>query len=316
MSQLLSAAYKLSPTQTETCVKNFAKIRHFKNIDLIFDGKPEFNKSTKEKLTKMGLEPFPITKFANNYKIYKLSNVEKTSKSVELIKKYNPTANIKNLDERIEIVIVVDTDKVDKQNYLALQALYPEIHDYLKQNKEYKMIGGHEPEIDKKNENEEDSFAEGSLKNEENKNEEEDEDEDTKASYIQYYKYISGPCFVTIFATHHIEPVMLKHFHSRFIPCNYRVLSLYDDVYPLLGSKSKLWCGLSSNFEVMSYEKLYNGYDYSIIYEDEHLVKLLNANPGDLIIGTQIINEGRPYLEFMVKEVKQRGAETNDDEDI
>lgn len=292
MTQILSSSNKLTPKQCEICINNFAKIRHFKNVDLIFDGKPEFDKANKEEMKKLGIDPLPITKFATNYKIYKLSNVEQESDSIKLIRTYNNEAKFKNLNERIEIIIIVDTDKIDKQNYLALQGLYPKIHNLLKENKDYKMLGG----IDEETEDTEDT----------------EDTEKKKASY-EFYKYSNGPCYVTIFTTNHIAPNMVKHFHTRFIPCNYRVLSLYDDVYPLLGSKNKIWTGLTSNFEVMEYERLYNNYEYSIIYDDEHIVKLLNANPGDLIIGTQIINEGRPYMEFIIKEVKARKIETDED---
>lgn len=280
MAQILSSSNKLTSEQVEVCVHNFAKVRHFRSVELIFEGKPMFNQKSRDELTKLGLEPFQITKFADNYKIYMFKDVCETD-SMKLIKKYNPTAQFKNTNDRVEIAIVVDSDKIDKQNYLALQALYPMIHPYLLQNTGYNMMGG--------------------------------EDEKERPAYIQYYRYIQGPCFVTIFTTNHIEPAMLKHFHTRFIPCNYRVMSLYDDVYPLLGSRSRLWCGYTSNFEVIEHEDLYNGYNYSVIYDHEHLVKIMNANPGDLIVGTQIINEGRPYMEIVVKEVKTK-ANDGDDE--
>ena len=69
------------------------------------------------------------------------------------------------------------------------------------------------------------------------------------------------------------------------------------------------------DYEVLEYEKLYNGCNYSYIYDDEHLVKLLNANPGDLIVAVQVLNEGRPYLEFVIKEVKTRNNDVDYDEE-
>ena len=295
MTQVVSSSLKLNPSQIEICINNFAKIRHFTKIDKIFDGKPSFKDNVINELKKLGLEPHNVTKFADNYKIYHLSEV-KPSESIEFIKKYNNYAKFKNINQRNEILIVVDTDKVDKQNYLALQALYPLIHNILIKNNDYKMMFGGD--------------------NEENENENLDQNpKDDSNYYIQYYKYISGPCYVTIMTTNHLEPAMIKHFHTRFLPCNYRVLSLYDDVYPLIGSKSQLWYGCVKNYEVIEHEELYNGYNYSYIYDDEHLVKLLNANPGDLIIATQILNEGRPYFEFVIKEVKTRNNEVDDDDE-
>ena len=294
MTQILSSANKLIPSQIETCINNFAKIRHFTKIEKLFDGKPSFKDETISEIKKLGLEPYHITKFANNYTIYKFSEV-KPSESIEFIKQYNKTAKFKNLDERIEIVIVVDTDKIDKQNYLALQALYPIIHKELIKNKNYKMLYGGSETTDEQDE----------------ENEQDEQKENNEDYYIQFYKYISGPCYVTIMTTNHIEPAMLRHFHTRFLPCNYRVMSLYDDLYPLIGSKSQLWYGCVKNYEVLEYEKLYNGCNYSYIYDDEHLVKLLNANPGDLIVAVQVLNEGRPYLEFVIKEVKTRNNDVD-----
>jgi hypothetical protein len=257
-------------------VNNFAKIRHFNKVELIFEGKPSFSSENVAKMKTLGFEPYKITKFANNYKIYRLSDVRDNS-STRLIKKYNNYAEFKNLKDRIEFVIVVDTDKIDKQHYLALQALYPLIHTDLLKNSDYKMMGG-----------------------------ESDESDQNDKYYIQYYKYINGPCYVSIMSTNHIESAMIKHFHTRFLPCNYRIFSMYDDLYPLIGSKSQLWYGSVKNYELMKYEKLYNNYNYAVIFDDDKIVKLLNANAGDLIIATHVLNEGRPYLEFTIREVKAR----------
>ena len=296
MTQILSSRDKVSPEQAEICINNFAKVRHFNKVEKIFDGKPSFSAENIAEIKKLGLEPYKITKFANNYTIYKFSDV-KPSESIDFIKQYNKNAKFKNLDERVEIVIVVDTDKIDKQNYLALQALYPLIHKELIKNNGYKMLYG------------------GDSEKETEENPDENEEKENEEYYIQFYKYISGPCFVTIMTTNHIEPAMLRHFHTRFLPCNYRVMSLYDDLYPLIGSKTKLWYGCLNNYEVIEHEDLYNGCQYSYIYDDEHLVKLLNANPGDLIVATQVLFEGRPYLEFVIKEVKTRNVDVEEDEE-
>jgi hypothetical protein len=147
-----------------------------------------------------------------------------------------------------------------------------------------------------------------------NENDDDNDDKDENNDYyIQYYKYINGPCYVSIMTTNHIETAMIKHFHTRFLPCNYRIFSMYDDLYPLIGSRSQLWYGSVNNYEVLKYEKLYNGYNYSVVFNDDKIVRLLNANPGDLIIATHILNEGRPYFEFAIREVKAR---TIDDDNI
>lgn len=293
MSQILSSRNNLTTEQAETCVKNIATIRHFDKIEKIFEGKPSYSDASIKAIRALGLEPAKITKFADNYVIYKLSNVVEKPKAakintVDLLKRYDSDIKIKNLNERIEYIITVNSDKIDKQNYLALQSLYPLIHEGLCKNNGYKMLYG------------------GEASNEE------PEQTSEKSNYIQYYKYISGDCYVTICPTNHIESAMQKHFNTRFLPCNYRIISLYD-AYPLIGSKSQLWATcLSKDFEVCEYEPLYNGMNYSIIFDDELLIKILNANIGDIIIGTHIINEGRPYKEFSIKQVTARN---NDDED-
>lgn len=269
MTQLLSSSNKLTLEQIETCINNLARVRHFTKVDKIFEGKPSYSEESIQKIKALGLEPNKVTKFANNYTIYKYSNV-KESASTKLLRKYNPTAKIKNLNERIEFVIVIDSDKVDKQNYFALLALYPLIHNDLKKNKDYVMITDNS-----------------------------DMDE-TK------YKTMEGGCYVTLCASNHLEQSIQKHLQTRFLPCNYKFMSLYDDVYPLLGSKTQLWCGLCSNFELMEYEELYNGYDYSTIFNIEPIPRILNASLDDLIVGTHILNEGRPYFEFTIKRVKTK----------
>ena len=113
MTQILSSTNKLIPEQVETCINNFAKVRHFTKVEKIFDGKPSFSVENIAEIKKLGLEPYKITKFANNYTIYKFSEV-KPSESINFIKQYNQNAKFKNLNERVEVAIVVDTDKIEK----------------------------------------------------------------------------------------------------------------------------------------------------------------------------------------------------------
>lgn len=289
MSQILSSKNNLTQSQIDACVKNFAAIRHFDKIEKIFEGKPSFSDAAIQQIKSLGLEPVKITKFADNYTIYKLTDVVSKPKAmnvdqVKLIKSYDNDIKIKNLNDRIEFMIVINSDKIDKQNYLALQSLYPLIHNDLCKNKGYSMLNGGE------------------------------NSEKSTPDYIQYYKYNGGDCYVTVCPTNHIETAMQKHFNTRFLPCNYRVISLYD-VYPIIGSKSQIWAScLSKYFEVCEYEPLYNGMNYSIIYDDEPLVKILNANIGDIIIGMHFINEIRPYGEFTIKQVTARNNDNDDDE--
>lgn len=267
----MASKLKLNFEQIETCVKNLAKIRHFKKVEKIYDGDASYKESVVNELKKLNIKYNKITKFADRYIIYKFSNVEKNSPSVNLIKEHNPDAKICNLEDRIEFVIVVDSDKIDRQNYMAIESLYPLIHNDLMKNKNFKFS----PDSDKFDDSE-------------------------------YY--------VTICPSNHIEEAMKKHFNIKFIPCNYKFFSLYDVAYPLIGSKSSLWCGFVFGYETIKYEKLYNNYKYAVIYNYDPVVKLLNAKDNDLIIAMQTMIEGRPYIEFVIKQIKPYNEE-NDDED-
>ena len=109
---------------------------------------------------------------------------------------------------------------------------------------------------------------------------------------------------------------MRKHFNFNFIPCKYQLFSLYDVAYPLIGSKTTLWCGFVYDYQVIEYEKLYNGKNYSIITNNDPVVKLLNADDNDLIIAIQVLTETwRPYSEFIIKQVKPTNDELEEIEE-
>jgi hypothetical protein len=50
----------------------------------------------------------------------------------------------------------------------------------------------------------------------------------------------------------------------------------------MIGSKNGLF-GLSRNYSVIPYSPMYNGRDYSVIFDYDPISKLLNALPGDII---------------------------------
>ena len=83
--------------------------------------------------------------------------------------------------------------------------------------------------------------------------------------------------YVTVSTTFHIEPSLIRHLKTRFLPCNYRIFSMHN-AYPLIGCKYKTWCGMCNDFEVLEYEKLYNDQKYSVIYNDEILVDIFIDN--------------------------------------
>lgn len=256
MTQLLSSSIRLTPEQVNTTINNLAKIRHFTKINKIFEGKPSFSQSDLEELKRIlpnQEEPYKVTKFADNYTIYLMSD-PKPAPYTEELRKYNKNVNILNLNERQEILIVLDTNKFDKQHYLAIIGLWP-------------MIA----------------------------------------------KYITKKSIVTIVSTNIITQAISKHFvNTEILPCNYRLFSLCE-VYPLIGSKNSLWVGSSRDFELLQYEPIYNKNKYSVIFDDDPVVKILNATKDQLIICKQTFYETTPYSEYNIRQVKQR---LNDNESL
>lgn len=258
MSQILSASLKLNETQTNIVINNLATIRHLTKIEKIFEGKPNYSQEQIEELKKElnNTEFVKITKFANKYTIYVLSEPKPANYTKEL-QRYNKNVKILNLNPRKEILIVVDADKFDKQYFLAILSLWTIIKPYVDQNKD--------------------------------------------------------ECLVTIVSTNIITQAITKHFiNTTILPCNYRLFSLCE-IYPLIGSKNSLWCGSSRDFELLKYEPLYNKNDYQVIYDDDPVVKIMNAKNNDLIICKQTYFETSPYTEFSIRQVK---AKLNDTESL
>ena len=258
MSQILSASLKLNDLQTNIVINNLAAIRHLTKIEKIFEGKPNYSQEQIEKLKQeLKNEEFvKVTKFANKYTIYVLSDPKPAIYTKEL-QRYNKNVKILNLNTRQEILIVVDADKFDKQHYLAILSLWITIKPYVDQN--------------------------------------------------------SNDCLVSIVSTNIITQAITKHFiNTTILPCNYRLFSLCE-IYPLIGSKNSLWCGSSRDFELLEYEPLYNKNEYQIIYDDDPVVKIMNAKNNDLIICKQTYFETSPYTEFSIRQVK---AKLNDTESL
>ena len=258
MSQLLSSSIKLNEEQTKTVINNLAKIRHLSKVTKIFEGKPNYGQSDIDNLKKIlppSFDLIKVTKFANSYTIYVLSDPKPNTNTNDIVK-YNSDAKILNLNKRNEILIVLDTDKFDKQHYLAILGLWPKFYKYLEENSE------------------------------------------------------DVQCPVTIASTNIITQAISKHFNeTSILPCTYRLFSLCE-IYPLIGSKNKLWCGMNWDFELLEYEELYNKGKYSVIYDDDPIVKILNATKNQLIICKQVNYEVSPYIEYSIRQVKQQLNDT------
>lgn len=260
MTQILSSSIKLNEEQVETTINNLISIRHFTKKEKIFEGKPNFSSQQIETLKKKvgdKIEVTKVTKFANNYTIYLLSD-PKPAKYTKELRKYNSDVKILNLNDRKEILIVLDSNKFDKQHYLAIIGFWDKIEKYVKDAK-------------------------------------------------------PDECLVTIVSTNIITQAISKHFQSSMIlPCNYRLFSLCE-IYPLIGSKRTLWCGSSRDFELLEHEDLYNKNKYQIIFDDDPVVKILNAQKDQLIICKQTYFEVSPYSEYVIRKVTQR---LNDSESL
>lgn len=258
----------LTEGQLSTCIQNFAYIKHFSNIEKIYEGKALNNDKATKALKELDVTIPRSNKSNTNYTIYKFSDVVEND-SVRELREYNHDIKIKNLNDRVEFMIVINAEKVDKVCLTSLLLLYYLISDDLNKNKGYVF----------------------------NKN------------VYQTYVQDDTETFVTVALTSPIDQSINRNFTIRYLPCNYNVISLYS-IYPLIGSKSKLWYGMCCDFELCEYEELYNHKDYALIYNDELVVKILNGKIGDLIICKIILNEGRPYFEYSIKRIISRD---NDD---
>ena len=268
MTQIQSSSIKITLDQAEIVIENLAKVRHFTKVEKLFKGLPSFSEESVKKLEELGINVGKITKFADNYVIYKLSE-PKENNSVKNLRQYNKNIKIKNLNNRIEFVIVLDTDKFDKQHYLAIIELYPIIHNELA-----KQL----------NINRNDLKGGSTL----NRNFE--------------LKSNSDECLVTIAPTNKLPQSIIKHFDANILPCTYRIVSA-QAMYYLLGSTSRIMGSYCWDYELCEYEQLYNKKKYGVIQDSDIVTKILNGRQGDLIICKCVRTEGTPYAEYEIRQI-------------
>lgn len=268
MTQIQSSSIKITLDQAEIVIGNLATVRHFTKVEKLFKGLPSFSEESVKKLEELGINVGKITKFADNYVIYKLSE-PKENNSVKNLRQHNKNIKIKNLNNRIEFVIVLDADKFDKQHYLAIIALYPIIHNELA-----KQLN-----ISRNN------LKGGSTLN---RNFELRSDSDE--------------CLVTIAPTNKLPQSIIKHFDANILPCTYRIVSA-QAMYYLLGSTSRIMGSYCWDYELCEYEQLYNKKNYGIIQDSDIVTKILNGRQGDLIICKCVRTEGTPYAEYEIRQI-------------
>jgi hypothetical protein len=279
MTQRVSSAVKLqTKEQIETVVNNFAKVRHFNKVELLWEGKPNFGAADIAKYSELyNRQISKISKFSDNYMVYILSNVSENASS-KMLKKYNKDIKIKNLNQRKEIVVVMDQDKVDKQNFLALLGVFPKFKDIIDEQLNIIEISEEYAEqLDKKN-----LYA---------KNRWFDITTEKK------------DCLVTIMVTNQMTNVLKGIVgETNLLPCSYRIISMVS-MYNLLGSKNKVMGSFTKDYEVCEYDPIYNGGNYAEIKDSDIASKILNAMPGDLIICKLLMIENQPYYEFAIRKV-------------
>lgn len=113
MSQAIDVTC-LTKTQIKTTLDNLAKVLHLTNCQVIFNGKPEFSKANEERWN------LPhMTKFADNYTLYKYSIAEDTT----ITKKGEPF-----------YILTLETDKFDKFHIHACCWFWHLMEDDLKTN--------------------------------------------------------------------------------------------------------------------------------------------------------------------------------------
>lgn len=150
--------------------------------------------------------------------------------------------------------IVIETNKFDKQNLIAVSFYWHFIQD--------KVVKVQAPSIE----------ADGTI----------------KTSNVRPQVYIC-PAFVVT------DAMMRQHIPTDLLPCYYRFAPL-TEMYPLIGSANGIG-GLTFNYVRRPYEKLYDGREYPIVYDNDPIVKIMNAMPGELITCDRIIFEAHPYQE-------------------
>lgn len=127
---------------------------------------------------------------------------------------------------------------------------------------------------------------------------------DKKSVYPQVF---ICPAFV-------VTDTMFLHVPVNIIPCRYRFVSLCE-LYPMIGSSTELY-GMSYNYRLIKNENgelemPYNGRVYSIIYDKDPMVKLLNGLPSDVIEYSRVMFEGSPYGEKYRREIVSTMSDIN-----
>lgn len=119
-------------------------------------------------------------------------------------------------------------------------------------------------------------------------------------------------CFV-------ITKTMKQHLPCEiFRPnCHLRIFSLCA-LYPMIGSKTSLYSGLTYDYKLIKNEDIdekykhngvpmaYNNKEFSIVLADDPMAIALNAMANDLIVYKRIIHDTSIYSEYQIRVVKNK----------
>lgn len=98
-----------------------------------------------------------------------------------------------------------------------------------------------------------------------------------------------------------ITSAMQLHVPINIVPCMYRFVPL-PEIYPMVGSKNQLY-SMTYDYKILPKDEIPNNRQYSILFDNDPLIKVLNALPGDIIQYKRILCEGCPYAEYYRREV-------------
>ena len=128
------------------------------------------------------------------------------------------------------------------------------------------------------------------------------------ALYIEHFydkvkKDADAPHF-TILPAFTVSESLKSHYKRDILPdCNYRIFSL-TELYPMIGSKSEIY-KLTYNYKKHPYEPAFNGKEYVKIYDNDPIVKMLNALPGDLITCNALSYDDSVFSQTFIRQVER-----------
>lgn len=106
-----------------------------------------------------------------------------------------------------------------------------------------------------------------------------------------------------------VTDAMFLHVPTNLVPCMYRFAPL-PTVYPLIGSKNTLF-SMTYDYTLLTDEDLNGTRKYSIILDNDPVIKILNALPGETIQYKRVLCEGSPYGEYYRRTVVSTVTDIN-----